>query len=425
MTSVQVVGTILVFIAHVFWLSNLSENKFSKRKTVLIYIGLLILSTTICILLGTMMALDFDGAVSFMFIITCALFFASYLYLSKDIFLKKLFLFITYVNFFCIVQNAAYLIAGLLLDDNNPVYNIVAISTRCILQFGGLFFYLYFLKNRIKGLATNEQKQWLPICIAGVLFAFLHMSWTVLLTNAWKYTSTDTVIFLVLFVVTIGLYIMIFYTIHCMNIVSEVNMVKQQRKYLQEQIESYEASEAVNSRLRHDMRHHLLSIAAFVQEGDQQAAMDYIHEYDHKILNVAPMRCSKNRAVNSVLCAYDAKFREKQIPLEIHCQVSEDISVEDIDLISLLGNLLENALNGSELCQGEQKTKIYLNEQNEKLIVVCENTCIPTLELEGDLPKHKGIGVSSMLAVCSKYDGHLGYSLNGGICSVCAVLKEK
>lgn len=94
-----------------------------------------------------------------------------------------------------------------------------------------------------------------------------------------------------------------------------------------------------------------------------------------------------------------------------------------MDLISLLGNLLENALHGCEVCEGTKKAEIFLNEQNEKLIVVCENTCSPALELEGELPKHKGIGISSMLAVCNKYDGHLGYSVENGVCSACAVLK--
>lgn len=63
MTSTQIMGTILVFVAHVFWLSNLSENKFGKLKTGLIYIGLLILATVICVIFGTAMALDIDSAV--------------------------------------------------------------------------------------------------------------------------------------------------------------------------------------------------------------------------------------------------------------------------------------------------------------------------------------------------------------------------
>lgn len=423
MTSTQIMGIILVFAAHVFWLSNLSENRFGKLKTGLIYIGLLILATAVCIIFGTVMALDIDSAAFFAFVTTCILFFVGYLLLSKGMFLKKLFLFITYSTFFCIIHNSAYLIVGTLLDDSSQVYNIAAIVIRLLLQFVGLIFYICFIKGKVQNIATYEEKQWLPICVASILFFFLHVSWTVLFTNVWNYTSTDKAIFVLLFIVTIGLYVVIFYTIYCMNMVSEVSLIKQQRKYLQEQVKSYEASETVNSRLRHDMRHHLLSIAAFVKEGNQQAAMDYIQAYDHKILNLAPIRCSRNQAVNSVLCAYNAKFLEKGVPLEVHCQIPENISIQDVDLISLLGNLLENALHGCEDCEGIQKTEIFLHEQTEKLIVVCENTCSPALELEGDLPKQKGIGVSSMLAVCDKYDGHLGYSVKNGICSVCAVLK--
>lgn len=422
MTWIHVLGIIFVFLGHTFWLPNLSENKFSKAKTGIIWCGLFVLSNGMCVILGTVIIQDFDRAVSFMFLASYFLFFFSYMLLTKGIFLKKIFLFITYANFFCIIHNVSYLLSELVLHHENAFYHLAAICIRLFLQLGGLLFYLYFMKGKMQGIEVKDKKLWLPICTAGILFFFLYAALTAIGTNVWNYTTVDTMIFLLLFTVTVGLYVMIFYTINCMNTISQMSLIKQQSKYLQEQAKNHEASEAANRRLRHDMRHHLLNIAAFVQAGNQQAALEYIKEYDHKILELAPIRYAKHPAINNILSAYAMKFHQGKIPFGVHCHIPESLPVEDVDLITLLGNLLENALHGCEAYDGIAQTDIYIKIQNEKLIVVCENTCSHKFELEENLPKDKSIGVSSILTVCNKYHGHLGYSVDKGICSACAVL---
>ena len=98
-------------------------------------------------------------------------------------------------------------------------------------------------------------------------------------------------------------------------------------------------------------------------------------------------------------------------------------SVRDIDLIALLGNLLENALHG---CQKSGKENTYIKIQthlkNKKFVIICDNICSDNLELADGLPAGKGIGISSILTACQKYDGNLNYRVEDGICSVCAVL---
>ena len=99
------------------------------------------------------------------------------------------------------------------------------------------------------------------------------------------------------------------------------------------------------------------------------------------------------------------------------------LAVRDIDLIALLGNLFENALHG---CQKSEKEKlyieIYIQMQKNRLTIVCNNVCPDDLELSGSLPKGKSVGISSILSVCRKYDGHLEYKAEHGICSACVVL---
>lgn len=88
-----------------------------------------------------------------------------------------------------------------------------------------------------------------------------------------------------------------------------------------------------------------------------------------------------------------------------------------------MGNLLENALHGCEESGKEKQCmEIHIRLQNDRLTIVCNNTCTDGLELSQGLPVGKSIGISSILSVCRKYDGNLDYQLENSVCSACVVL---
>ena len=127
--------------------------------------------------------------------------------------------------------------------------------------------------------------------------------------------------------------------------------------------------------------------------------------------------------MNSILSVYTGKATESGISFEVKCNTRAELAVSDVDLIALLGNLLENALHGCQKSGKEQpEIRIHIRMQKSRLIIVCDNDCSGDLKLTDGLPSGKGIGISSILTVCRKYDGDLDYNIENGVCSACAVL---
>lgn len=153
------------------------------------------------------------------------------------------------------------------------------------------------------------------------------------------------------------------------------------------------------------------------------AILSYIREYSIDISDNAIKQYSVNKTINSILSVYAGKTEKSGITFSARCNASSKLAVRDIDLIALLGNLLENALHG---CRDSGKESpcidIRIRVQNRRLIIVCDNTCMDNVELSDGLPVGKSIGISSILAVCKKYDGNLDYKVENGRCSACAVL---
>ena len=70
----------------------------------------------------------------------------------------------------------------------------------------------------------------------------------------------------------------------------------------------------------------------------------------------------------------------------------------------------------------KQRIEVYIRLLNNRLVIVCNNSCSDKLKLSGSLPEGKGIGISSILSVCQKYSGNLDYRIEHNVCTACVVL---
>lgn len=420
MAVYNMIGLSLIFFAHSLWCLNLYDNKFSKGLSECIYFSIAVLSTFLSICFCIIYDGNINQEVARVFLAAFVIVSAAFFSLSNGYFFKKLFLIFTYYIFFCITHNLSYLIASCFASPTEPLYYWVGITIRSAIHFGALIPYVFWMKERILKVRVYDKKQWIPLCAVSILFFCLHSVWLAVGTNVWNYHTYDVVIFLLLLVVTFGLYVIIIYTINYMNACAENDQVKLHSIFLLDQIQNYERSEEKNSQFRHDVRHHLLHMANLIDAGNPKAALDYIEEYDKVVLSLSQKRYCTNAVINNLLSSYGARFQERNIAFSVKCQVNEKLKMKDIDLVSMLGNLLENAMHASEKSTKETKmTAIYLTRNDHHLMIVCENTCDEPLELVDGIPKNKGIGILSILNVCQIYHGQVRYQITNGICSVC------
>ena len=187
---------------------------------------------------------------------------------------------------------------------------------------------------RLKEYAQNEEKQ----LLIGFTLSLIHIFGK----SVWNYHSYDIVIFLLLLIVTVGLYVVMIYTINYMNKCAENNQVKMHSQFLLDQIKNYERSEEKNSQFRHDVRHHMMHLANLIDEKNPKAALDYIEEYDKAVLSLSQKRYCTNAVINNIISSYATRFQEKNIAFSVKCPIKDDLKMKDIDLslIHILNRIL-------------------------------------------------------------------------------------
>lgn len=416
----RIPGVLLIVLCHVIVIYHLLERRYSKRKFVLL--SCLYAVSFVCMCAYMYMVSGITMVLVYLWIAICLFLF--FCIVSKECFPKKSFLFLTYFGLFSITDNSLKLMVTMFLPHLSvrAEYNLVTVLRTAVLLLM-LALYKRYAAPVVQSLADIKKDRWWNLALTALLFYLLQAAITVLYVENAMSDLYLLFLFITISFVMCAVYAVIFSNISYMKKDAEAELIRLNAEYFSNRLSVLQHAEEKNRRLRHDMRHHIDMIAAYAKTGDDAAILSYIGEYGNEISGVVVKQYSVNRTVNSILSVYAGKAKENGIDLSVRCNAAKELEVREIDLIALLGNLLENALHGCQESGKENKRiEIHIRLQNKRLIILCNNTCSDDLELADGLPAGKGIGISSILSVCRKYNGNLDYKIENETCSACAVL---
>lgn len=199
----------------------------------------------------------------------------------------------------------------------------------------------------------------------------------------------------------------------------EKELLEVNEQLLCRQMELMRESQQEMARHYHDMRHHMLLIREYAQNKEFDGLLDYLDQYEEEVKNSRRKEICANQAVNSILSAYDAKAKNKNISVETYVSLPLELPIRDIDWVAILANIFENAIHGC-LSSGKfnKMIQIQVAKKGHKISIQCTNTCSDQIIFEKGLPKSTtggGIGVSSILKTAARYQGETDFSVRDGM----------
>ncbi|MGB5823029.1 MAG: ATP-binding protein [Proteocatella sp.] len=197
-------------------------------------------------------------------------------------------------------------------------------------------------------------------------------------------------------------------------------LMAQQEKLLESELIRQKSVAALAFQQRHDMHHHNAVINGLLQSGDMSNLKAYMINFDAALDTHNISFFCLNPIVNSIINVYAGRAEEKNIKTVFHVSVPEVIGINNIDLTCVLGNALENALEGCLRLSRSAKKEILVTVKymDNRLRVKVENTCRTDITFEEDLPVTQkmggGTGTKSILYTAEQYDGMAGFSAMNG-----------
>ena len=169
---------------------------------------------------------------------------------------------------------------------------------------------------------------------------------------------------------------------------------------------------------RHDFRHSIRTLAELYDAGDHEAVGRYLRQFVSEMPASEVKYFCADTALNALLNYYDHITAQEQIVFSVQVRLPEALPVSDVDLCSMIGNILDNAVTACRKAEEKRIQLTVLTEDAAQLYIVAVNTFNGVVKLSDGKylstgRKGSGIGLSSVASTAEGYGGVARFSHRG------------
>ena len=411
-----IVEFILLLIAHAAAGIYSSTLKYSKKITYIVWGAWVVLQTGLLFFTEfvlTNWALQFFVGFVLSLVGQYVIFFVT----TKGRLAQRIFTMLTYSIFFCIVMSLLTMIRGTFSELHWALTALI----QAVLLSAIVTYFLRYVCTLCRAASKNITTGWAPLILVNVVFIITIILSSVFPIRLTSFRDPSFITFVFLSISIMAVYPVIFSSINHMSEAAEKREVETQNKLLVAQIEAESAQLAADSKSRHDRRHHNLVMLGLAKSGDFETLTKHLTNLvddDNKVWGET--RYCENNTVNMILTMYKRRASQNGISVKISAKASGSLAVPPQDLVVVIANLFENAINEvANLKSKEGYINIQIKDSPERLLIKIDNPCRANLTFDETL---YGIGIRSVISTTSKYEGMYDFTAEDGVFSAKIIL---
>ncbi len=165
-------------------------------------------------------------------------------------------------------------------------------------------------------------------------------------------------------------------------------------------------------RLRHDFRQSVHLLSALAENGDLDSIRTHLSQYEQRLMENVSVNYCANTALNALFSYYHELAVSAGIKTDWKIELPDPLTVSELDMAALFGNLMENAIDACSALPADQRYFSLTSHirHGNTLYVISTNS------FDGQVRKYKdgylstkhngrGTGLTSITAVAEKYNG--------------------
>ena len=404
-----IVEFILLLIAHATAGIYSSTLKYSKRITYTVW-GIWVAMQTALLFFAEFVLTNETLQFFVGFVLSLIGQYVIFIITTKGKLAQRIFTILTYSIFFCIVISLFTMVNGTFAELNWLLTALIQL----VMLSAVVFYYLCYVCPLCQTASKNITNGWSQLIFVNIVFIITIILSSVFPVRLTSFRDPAFVTFVFLSISILAVYPVIFSNINHMSEAAEKKAVETQNKLLIAQIEAETTQLAADSQARHDRRHHNLVLLEFAGNNDIESVREYLKslvDSDSEVWGES-LYC-ENMTINTVLTVYERRAKENGISVSISAKASRGLSVLPQDLVIVIANLFENAINATAKLKKEDKhIDIYIKESAQRLIIKTENPCRMNLTFDETL---YGVGIHSVISTINKYEGMYDFLAEDGL----------
>lgn len=414
----------LSFLQSVVGFSLMTSTVMRIKKPIKKHIirGLTVMMFGITLLLTALIFWGIHSMDSFAIVAILVIQLAWFVVCADDDFFVSLFSFLTFANVYVSISFISDELTKHAQGVNFVVWHMVVRLLIYLIIIPLLFTYV---RPRFRRLVEVLDQEWraatlVPftfLCVQAALLYYPKPYWH------WEVDSWSRFIIVTVYVLFLAVYYLIYSQADALvekyGLEKKQLLMAQQDKLWETELSRQKVAIALACQQRHDLHHHNAVILSMLQKEDKEGLIQYIEKFDESLdLSYCQNFC-KHPIANSIFHSYQHKAKESGIKTSFRVNLPETMSISSIDLTCVLGNVLENALEGCMRLspKREKEIKVRVKFVDQRLRIHVENTCQSHIVFAGEWPvtqkESGGTGIKSICYTAERYDGTAGFSLKG------------
>lgn len=264
---------------------------------------------------------------------------------------------------------------------------------------------------------------WYPLLIVQSIFFLFNI---LMIPHSYKtlYTGRVFSMFLALEIIMFVLFLLIqiiFY--HLADTLLEHTRLMERSRILEMEADQYRTLQNYmqqTRRLRHDFRQSVHILSALAEAGNLPDLKAHLQEYEQRWSIETPVNYCSNASLNALFNYYKGMADSEGVDTNWQLRIPEPLTISELDLVSLFGNLMENAIAGCRtLPQGQRRFALSVEVHQENCMYI-----VSTNSFDGHTRKahdaylstkhgRDGIGLFSITAIAEKYCGSARFTHSG------------
>ncbi|MFR2338085.1 MAG: sensor histidine kinase [Mediterraneibacter gnavus] len=165
--------------------------------------------------------------------------------------------------------------------------------------------------------------------------------------------------------------------------------------------------------VKHNMKNNLILLLAYAEQRECEKMIDFINDImEEGRLKTSKVATTGNIVIDSLVEYWRRTAEKEEIEFQAELSIPMEMPFKGADISLILGNLLENAVEGAEKAEKRKYIKLRVKYDKKNLLIAVENSYGGKLKkIKGELRTTKedtanhGIGLASVRRAARKYQG--------------------
>ena len=212
----------------------------------------------------------------------------------------------------------------------------------------------------------------LPIALTAVISMVITINMLLVVdSNNYKFIFINMVLIFIICIILIYIFNKI---VNVMTENARQKFLIKQSEYYGKQIEADRKHINNTRKIKHDMKNHMYAIRNMAKNNMSKDIITYTNDILGKIEGEKVYINTGNYLIDGILNVKFEEMKNQGIDFKYDVKIPEGIKLPEFEVITILGNLLDNAIEGVKLIKDNRYIEVFISYKDSNLLIKIVNT---------------------------------------------------